>query len=225
MRVNRRRFLKIAGLVTLGFALKPVSGVLSNVGLPDALRGAETLVGQRWAMLIDPRACPEGCRACLEACHRIHNVPHIEGPEHEVKWIWPASYEGAFPEQEHEFIHEYLRETTIPILCNHCENPPCVRVCPTGATWKREDGIVMMDYHRCIGCRYCMAACPYHARYFNWWDPVWPEGMEKYLSPNVSARMRGIVEKCSFCYHRYQLAKDKAYNEGRRELAEEEYHV
>ena len=68
-----------------------------------------------------------------------------------------------------------------------------------------------------------MAACPYHARYFNWWDPVWPAGMEKYLSPNVSARMRGVVEKCSFCFHRYQLAKDRAFVEGRREVEEDEY--
>jgi len=68
-----------------------------------------------------------------------------------------------------------------------------------------------------------MGACPYHARYFNWWDPVWPEGMTKYLSPNVSARMRGIVEKCSFCFHRHQLAMDKAFLEGRTELEENEY--
>jgi molybdopterin-containing oxidoreductase family iron-sulfur binding subunit len=68
-----------------------------------------------------------------------------------------------------------------------------------------------------------MAACPYHVRYFNWWDPVWPEGMEKSLSPNVSVRMRGVVEKCSFCYHRYQLAMDKAFYEGRTELEEHEY--
>ena len=68
-----------------------------------------------------------------------------------------------------------------------------------------------------------MAACPYHARYFNWWDPVWPEGMEKMLSPKVSPRMRGVVEKCSFCFHRYQAAKDKAYYEKRREIEEDEY--
>jgi molybdopterin-containing oxidoreductase family iron-sulfur binding subunit len=86
-----------------------------------------------------------------------------------------------------------------------------------------ETGIVSQIYTRCFGCRYCMAACPYHVHLFNWWDPVWPDGMEKYLSPNVSVRMRGVVEKCSFCFHRYQLAKDKAYAEGRRELAEEEY--
>jgi menaquinone reductase, iron-sulfur cluster-binding subunit len=68
-----------------------------------------------------------------------------------------------------------------------------------------------------------MAACPYHVRYFNWWDPVWPKGMEKYLSPNVSVRMRGVVEKCSFCFHRYQLAMDRAFYEGRKEIEEHEY--
>jgi molybdopterin-containing oxidoreductase family iron-sulfur binding subunit len=68
-----------------------------------------------------------------------------------------------------------------------------------------------------------MAACPYHARYFNWWDPIWPEGMEQMLSPDVSPRMRGIVEKCSFCFHRYQLAMNKAFVEGREELKEDEY--
>ena len=97
-------------------------------------------------------------------------------------------------------------------------------VCPATATdYSLETGIVSQIYTRCFGCRYCMAACPYHARYFNWWDPVWPDGMEKYLSPNVSARMRGVVEKCSFCFHRYQLAKDRAFMERRTELEEDEY--
>jgi molybdopterin-containing oxidoreductase family iron-sulfur binding subunit len=68
-----------------------------------------------------------------------------------------------------------------------------------------------------------MASCPYHARYFNWWDPVWPEGMERYLSPNVSPRMRGVVEKCSFCFHRHQLAKNRGFYEGRKTIEEEEY--
>jgi Fe-S-cluster-containing dehydrogenase component len=68
-----------------------------------------------------------------------------------------------------------------------------------------------------------MGACPYHARYFNWWDPIWPDGMEKYLSPNVSPRMRGVVEKCSFCFHRYQLAKNKAYLDGERTVPEAAY--
>jgi molybdopterin-containing oxidoreductase family iron-sulfur binding subunit len=97
-------------------------------------------------------------------------------------------------------------------------------VCPATATdYSTDTGIVSQIYTRCFGCRYCMGACPYHARYFNWWDPVWPKGMERYLSPNVSPRMRGIVEKCSFCFHRYQLARDKAYTDGRQELKESEY--
>jgi molybdopterin-containing oxidoreductase family iron-sulfur binding subunit len=84
-------------------------------------------------------------------------------------------------------------------------------------------GIVSQIYTRCFGCRYCMAACPYQVRLFNWYDPVWPEGMERMLSPNVSVRMRGVVEKCSFCFHRYQLARDRAYYEGRQEVKEDEY--
>jgi menaquinone reductase, iron-sulfur cluster-binding subunit len=114
----------------------------------------------------------------------------------------------------------------IPRPCQHCAgqhegHSPCVSVCPATATdYSLYTGIVSQIYTRCFGCRYCMAACPYHVRYFNWWDPVWPTGMERYLSPNVSPRMRGVVEKCSFCFHRYQLARDKAYTEGKREIRE-----
>ena len=101
---------------------------------------------------------------------------------------------------------------------------PCVSVCPATATdYDYTTGIVSQIYTRCFGCRYCMAACPYHARYFNWWDPIWPKGMEKTLSPDVSPRMRGVVEKCSFCFHRYQAAKDTAYFEEREDITEEEY--
>jgi molybdopterin-containing oxidoreductase family iron-sulfur binding subunit len=88
------------------------------------------------------------------------------------------------------------------VLCNHCENAPCVKVCPTKATWKREDGIIMMDYHRCIGCRYCMAACPYGARSFNWKDP---RPFIKNINQDFPTRTKGIVEKCNFCEER--LAK------------------
>jgi molybdopterin-containing oxidoreductase family iron-sulfur binding subunit len=99
-----------------------------------------------------------------------------------------------------------------------------VSVCPATATdYDMSTGIVSQIYPRCFGCRYCMGACPYHVRQFNWWDPVWPDGMEKMLNPGVSVRMRGVVEKCSFCIHRYQAAKEQAYMEERREIEEDEY--
>lgn len=118
----------------------------------------------------------------------------------------------------------------------HCEEdgngghkPSCVTVCPaTATTINHNTGIVSQIYTRCVGCRYCQAACPYHARYFNWWDGYaliqpFPRGMERSLSPEVSPRMRGVVEKCTFCHHRLMRAKNRAYMEGRRELKEGEY--
>ncbi len=96
-----------------------------------------------------------------------------------------------------------------------CENPTCASVCPVVATTKDEEGgIVSQIYPRCIGCRYCMAACPYHARVFNWFDPVWPEGMEKTITPYVSVRPRKKKKKCTFCHHRYQKAKEEARYHG-----------
>ncbi len=82
------------------------------------------------------------------------------------------------------------------MLCNHCESPACVRVCPTKATFRRKDGIVVMDYHRCIGCRYCMAGCPFGARSFNFMDP---RNHIAKVNPTFPTRMRGVVEKCTFC--------------------------
>jgi len=93
------------------------------------------------------------------------------------------------------------------LLCNHCDNPPCVRVCPTQATWRRDDGIVMMDYHRCIGCRYCMAACPYGSRSFNWRDPV---PYVKEINLDYPTRTKGVVEKCDFCEERLALGLQPA---------------
>ncbi|OGR02490.1 MAG: hypothetical protein A2284_09910 [Deltaproteobacteria bacterium RIFOXYA12_FULL_61_11] len=86
------------------------------------------------------------------------------------------------------------------VLCNHCDNPPCVRVCPTQATFKREDGIVAMDMHRCIGCRYCVAACPYGSRSFNWRDPR--PYLAGRINPQYPTRTKGVVEKCNFCSER-----------------------
>jgi molybdopterin-containing oxidoreductase family iron-sulfur binding subunit len=202
--VNRRHFLKIAGLIGLGVIAKPVYDVLSPASAAKELVTSEKHLDKRLAMVIDVTASDDEFKACITACHRIHNVPDIKNVRHEIKWIWTTDFEGAFPEQGHDYIEEYLKHLPIPILCNHCSNPPCTRVCPTRSTWKRkEDGIVMMDYHRCIGCRFCMAACPYGARSFNWRDP---RPFIEEITPGFPTRSTGVVEKCNFCAER--LARD-----------------
>ncbi len=178
---------------------------------------------KKYGMVIDLDKCT-GCGACMVACMAENNVPFKKDETHKLDSItWMRVYQLSngkpFPDTDLCYI---------PRPCMHCEgdhgHSPCVSVCPATATdYSQKTGIVSQIYTRCFGCRYCMAACPYHARYFNWWDPVWPNGMEKYLNPNVSPRMRGVVEKCSFCYHRYQLAMNRAFMEDRRELEEEEY--
>jgi len=129
-------------------------------------------------------------------------VPHHESAKDEVKWIWQDTYGHVFPGQHHQFVDEGLEDKPFLALCNHCDNPPCVRVCPPGATFKRDDGIVAMDFHRCIGCRYCMAACPYGSRSFNWRDP---RPKVENIREEFPTRARGVVEKCNFCVER--LAK------------------
>ncbi|MCJ7773233.1 MAG: 4Fe-4S dicluster domain-containing protein [Desulfobacterales bacterium] len=180
---------------------------------------------KKYGMVINLDMCT-GCGACMVACMAENNIPFKEDESDKllsITWmrVYKLSNHKKFPDAEICYL---------PRPCQHCSgkgdlgHSPCVSVCPATATdYSHDTGIVSQIYTRCFGCRYCMAACPYHARYFNWWDPVWPKGMEKYLSPNVSPRMRGVVEKCSFCFHRYQLAMDKAYSEGRRELEEDEY--
>ena len=201
MKIDRRGFLKIGGLAVFGTVAKPVFDVVSTLKLAGTRPSEEALVGKRWAMVINLKAClaEDGCRDCIDACHLVHNVPDFGNPKDEIKWIWNVEYEGAFPEQENEFTEEGLKGKPVTVLCNHCDVPPCVSVCPTKATWRREDGIVMMDYHRCIGCRYCMAACPYGARSFNWRDP---QPFIEEVNQDYPTRNRGVVEKCNFCRER-----------------------
>jgi molybdopterin-containing oxidoreductase family iron-sulfur binding subunit len=113
------------------------------------------------------------------------------------------------------------REVFLPVMCMQCEHEtPCVSVCPQQAVEvDKTTGIVTQMPQRCLGCRYCMAACPYHARYFNWWDPQWPAGMEKTLNPGVAVRMRGVVEKCNLCHARLHAAEDKAAAAGQHDIA------
>jgi len=159
---------------------------------------------RRWAMAIDVRKCLEldGCRACIDACHQAHNVPAIPDRAHEVKWIWKEPFERTFAIEDPDTVTAALRGREVLVFCNHCDNPPCVRVCPTQATWKRDDGVVAIDEHRCIGCRYCVAACPYGSRSFNFVDP---RPFLVHTTSEYPTRTRGVVEKCNLCEER--LAK------------------
>ena len=171
-------------------------------------------------MVVDLEKCSdERVRAaCIEACHREHNVPDIPDPEEEVKWIWTEKFQGAFPDRVHDRSAEYVRETPVLVLCNHCSNPPCVKVCPTQATWRRKsDGIVMMDMHRCIGCRYCIAACPYGSRSFNWREPR--PYLRNGIKPPYPTRSKGVVEKCNFCAERLRDGLEPACVEAARGVA------
>jgi len=178
---------------------------------------------KRYGMVIDLDKCI-GCGTCMVACMAENNVPFKENESNKqdsITWmyVYKLTNQKPYPDTEVCFL---------PRPCMQCEgdhgHSPCVSVCPATATdYEADTGIVSQIPTRCFGCRYCMAACPYHARYFNWWDPVWPAEMEEYLNPDVAARMRGIVEKCSFCYHRYQLAKEAVYVKGEREITEEAY--
>jgi len=201
MTVDRRGFFKLAGLGALGLAGARSLPVLGNPAPAPSLPGPGPDGGVRWGMVVDLRAClnDEGCRDCIVACDHAHNIPQLPDRKHEVKWIWKDPYEEVFPMQTHEYLEDALHGHPALVFCNHCDNPPCVRVCPTQATWKREDGIVMMDWHRCIGCRYCVAACPYGSRSFNWVDP---RSYIETIDPEFPTRTRGVVEKCNFCDER-----------------------
>lgn len=205
---SRRDFLKIAGLSALGIGTLPFNDVLAQGENIKVSANPKALTAKRWAMVVDlakfKDSGVDAMKACAEACHKIHNVPKFENSKDEVKWIWTEELSHALPEQEYLYVKEYVKEALkglpVIVLCNHCDNPACVRVCPTKATFRREsDGLVLMDYHRCIGCRYCMAACPYGARSLNWRDP---RPFIKELNREFPTRTRGVVEKCNFCAER-----------------------
>ena len=202
---SRREFLKetTAAALGLGATLPMVTTACS--GSSEGHGGPVS--ENQWAMVIDLEGAKRADvqAACVAACEEAHNIPRIDDPAEKIRWIWDEEYQHVFPDQTHDHMPEELRTAPVLVLCNHCTNPPCVRVCPTQATWKRdEDGLVMMDMHRCIGCRYCMAACPYGSRSFNWRDPrpfIETDDEGNFLS-EFPTRTRGVVEKCNFCAER-----------------------
>jgi len=164
----------------------------------------------KWAMVIDLDKCT-GCGACQVACKMENNIPIVDADEAQrgrtMYWMdMITAYEGTYPN---------VHVKRMPKPCFHCDNPPCTRVCPVGATYRNDEGLVGQIYHRCIGCRYCMVACPFTAKVFNWTQPKWLEGNQQCFNPDVSRRMVGVVEKCSFCAHRLMKVKEDADQEDR----------
>lgn len=170
----------------------------------------------RWGMVIDLDRC-SGCQACVVACHAENNIALIEPEEsamgRSIHWIELLPYiEGEYP---------HIKVRLLPRPCMHCEHPPCIKVCPVGATYQNEEGLVGVVFYRCIGCRYCTTACPYNVRNFNWYEPRWPKEMKGSLNRDVSIRTKGVVEKCTFCHHRLLKAREEAKAEGREFIPED----
>ena len=157
----------------------------------------------RYGMVIDLDRCV-GCAACAIICKAENSVTSSSPEDYKkrrmMEWNRVVTvFKGKFPN---------VRATIMPIICNHCEQAPCVKVCPVDASYKREDGLVLIRYERCIGCKYCMVACPYQQRFFNFSE----QETKDYHNPDVPPRIAGVVEKCTFCSHRL----DKAIAEGRK---------
>ncbi len=146
-----------------------------------------------------------GCRKCAEACHVENNHDRATNNSYiRVLEMKKGSLDMEHGRVDYDHPVPDAERFYMPVQCHQCDNAPCVKVCPVEATWKEADGIVVVDYNWCIGCRYCEAACPYHARRFNWEKPEIPAEEinpdQAYLSNRI--RPQGVMEKCTFCLHR-----------------------
>jgi len=176
--IRRRSFLKTSlGAAAVAIAPGMLLFDLAH-GKPEGASGKV-----RWGMLIDTAQCKQGCDECVTACHKENGVSGGTRAT-DSQWIRKVDLKDTGSG----------RELSLPMMCQHCEHPPCVDVCPTTASFKRADGIVLVDKHRCIGCRYCMMACPYKARSFVH-EPLHDQ------NPDVP-RGKGTVEACTLCVHR-----------------------
>lgn len=169
----------------------------------------------KWGMVVDVDKC-SGCQACVIACMAENNIPiNLERDFNErrsISWIRVERYwEGEYPDVKARFL---------PVLCQHCGNAPCEPVCPVFATFHNNEGMNVQVYNRCVGTRYCANNCPYHARFFNYRRPTWPETYNNYLNPDVTVRDRGVMEKCTFCVQRINAATRIAKRTGNDDAIE-----
>ncbi len=185
--MDRREFIRKSGAAVAGATGALSLPVLSSCSPETAGAENSPLTGKRWGMVIDLTRCRSDCTACMDACREENNVAYHDDPRWDIHWIRRATlhpHEGTVGE-----------EKDVLLMCNQCDDPPCAMVCPVQATYKREDGIVVVDHHRCIGCRYCMIACPYNARFFNFKES------EEWPNKDYPKRSHGVVESCHFCAH------------------------
>ncbi len=191
--MHRRDFLKIfGGAALIGSSSTYAVRFLTKSILSSSSEGSP-LAGRKWGMVIDLTKCQDGCTACMNACRNENNVAFHGDERWDIHWIRKATLESEAGGK--------ISEKSIVMLCNHCDNPPCAQVCPVQATYKREDGIVIVDHHRCIGCRYCMIACPYNARSFNFKDN------EHWNRKEYPKRSHGVAESCNLCIHRLDVGR------------------
>jgi len=194
----RRAFLAAAGTGVAGLGFVAIAPGLHLMAVAEAAveprqPGAAASPAVRWGLLIDATKCAPGCRKCIDACHTENGVVEsMPDPRQNSQWI-----------RKIELVDRRDgRKTELPMMCQHCAKPPCVDVCPTGASMKRADGIVLVDRHTCIGCRYCMMACPYKARSFVH-APLTTQAPE-------TPRGKGCVEACTLCVHRIDKGQTPA---------------
>jgi len=180
---RRRGFLGVAAAGMAGVALAPGIRLIEIAQAATTTTSAGANPAVRWGMLIDTTKCVEGCTDCVDACNTENGLAPATRPT-DPQWIRKIEIKQI----------KTGRTASLPVMCQHCAEPPCVEVCPTGASFKRADGIVLVDRHSCIGCRYCMMACPYKARSF----------VHEPLADQKSdvPRGKGCVESCTLCVHR-----------------------
>lgn len=192
--ISRRALLRSAAALGIGTSIGAlgagsVAALVEHLDTvapkpPASGAGGHAGTDRRWAMIIDLRRC-DGCEKCSEACQATHYL------EPEQTWL-----------KVYKLHTQAGTEYFMPRLCMQCDDAPCVRVCPVGASFKTGGGVVLVDQDRCIGCRLCMSACPYEARYFNWIEPTRRPPLPVVPTPEFPAPQRkGTVGKCTFCVH------------------------